>query len=120
MKVILVDAMNLVKRQQHTHKELASSTGDETGIIHGVLSNILFFNKMYPEHAMVFAFEGGRTWRHELSAEYKANREAYDLEVQLAVLREVFDIFGYKHVSMNGYEADDIIEIGRASCRERV
>lgn len=109
MKVILVDAMNLIKRQQHTHQELASSDGDETGILHGVLSNVLFFNKMFPEHAMVFAFEGGRTWRHELSDEYKANREAHELEDQLKQLRDTLDIFGIKNVSMDGFEADDII-----------
>lgn len=121
MKVILVDAMNLAMREHHTHRELATKKNEPTGVLHGVLSNLLYFNKAYPEHHFVFAFEGGKTWRHELAPEiYKVGRgEHEEVDSQVSALKEILDIFGIKNISVKGYEADDIIGILATALEER-
>lgn len=53
----------------------------------------------------------GKTWRHELYSAYKANRPARDAAAydQLRRVREQLEADGVPVVSVDGFEADDVI-----------
>ena len=60
----------------------------------------------------IAAFDaGGKTFRHELLPEYKANREKLedDFRTQLKILQEILNYSGHKVIAREGIEADDII-----------
>ena len=65
------------------------------------------------------------TYRHEAFEAYQSGRE-FDAELleQLDLLPELVAALGFANAKGPGYEADDFlgaaVEIGRASCRERV
>lgn len=63
-------------------------------------------------HAAAVFDAGGKTFRHRLYPEYKANRPAarrQELAVQLPYMRHAADALGLKAVEKKGYEADDVI-----------
>ena len=64
-----------------------------------------------PTHVVV-AFDLSRaTFRNEQYPEYKANRSKSPDEFagQVSLIHEVLDALNITHVSLEGYEADDII-----------
>ncbi|MEM9058233.1 MAG: DNA polymerase I, partial [Pseudomonadota bacterium] len=64
-----------------------------------------------PEHIAVVFDASGKTFRDELSADYKANRPPMpdELRSQLAVLLEVVEAMGLPLLRVTGVEADDVI-----------
>src|SRR5712671_4560769 len=55
--------------------------------------------------------EGGRSFRKDISADYKANRPEYDaaLQHQIALAIETLRDDGFPIWSVKGYEADDVL-----------
>ncbi|MEM9424858.1 MAG: 5'-3' exonuclease H3TH domain-containing protein, partial [Spirochaetota bacterium] len=62
-------------------------------------------------HVAMICDSKGPTFRHEIYAEYKANRSGPpdDLKIQLGYLNELLNKWGIPTYSKSGYEADDLI-----------
>ena len=64
-----------------------------------------------PQYAGMFFDAKGPTFRHEMFAEYKANRPPMpdDMAVQIPYIKEVTAAFQFPIIEMEGFEADDLI-----------
>lgn len=111
-QLILIDGSSYLFRAYHALPALTNSSGQPTGAIYGVVNMI---NKLLLEHpadyvAVVFDAKG-KTFRHELFPDYKANRGEMpdELAVQIGPLHDLIRAMGLPLVMQSGVEADDII-----------
>jgi DNA polymerase-1 len=116
---ILVDFRNLTDSSFYAYGELSvpyEKDGQQlvfpTGAIFGFIKRVLDVKAEFaPDARVLVAQEGGRTFRHEMDALYKASRKAphNDLISQFAPLTKLCRNFGWSVLSVPGYEADDIL-----------
>jgi DNA polymerase-1 len=91
---------------------LTNSKGEETSAIFGFVRTILnLFEKYDPSHLAVVFDSAEATFRNELFADYKANRPKMPepLSVQLPKIFSLLEAMSIPLLSVEGYEADDII-----------
>ena len=91
---------------------LKTKEGFPTGLLTGFVNFISTLQKKHDSDYIIFAIDSkGPTFRNELDANYKANREAppEDLLKQLPIAIEWINKMGYKTLGKEGYEADDMI-----------
>lgn len=115
-RVFLIDAMSHVFRaffapMGNRTEPLTNSRGQVTQAVF-VFTNML--RKLLEDekpHYIAAIFEGGKTFREESFADYKANRlEAPDdLKSQLPYIKRVCEVFRIPVLNVEGYEADDVI-----------
>ena len=65
----------------------------------------------YGEVPTVVVWDAGMSGRKEISADYKAQRSSRPdlLKQQWPALRPLVEAFGYRNISVEGFEADDVI-----------
>ncbi|MDG5499819.1 DNA polymerase I [Marinobacter sp. BGYM27] len=110
--VILVDGSSYLFRAFHALPPLITSKGQPTGAIKGVISMIRRLDQDFPGSKVVVVFDAkGKTFRHELYAEYKANRPPMpeDLASQIAPIHEIIRAMGLPMLIVKDVEADDVI-----------
>lgn len=112
MKFLCLDANSIVNRAYYAIRPLTTKEGIYTNAIFGFM-NILFklIDDVQPD-AVVCAFDlKAPTFRHEKYDAYKAGRKGMpdELGMQLPYLKEIITSLGYDVVSLEGYEADDIL-----------
>jgi len=91
---------------------LSTASGQPTGAITGVLNMIRSLKKDYPNGNIVVIFDAkGKTFRHDLYPEYKANRPPMpdDLRTQIAPLHNIISAMGLPLLVIPDVEADDVI-----------
>ncbi|MGB5707058.1 MAG: 5'-3' exonuclease H3TH domain-containing protein, partial [Arenicellales bacterium] len=110
--LVLVDGSSYLYRAFHALPNLANSAGQPTGAIYGVINMV---RKLLAEHepqyvGIVFDAKG-KTFRHELYEDYKANRPPMpeELRSQVSYLHELIQALGVPLISIEGVEADDVI-----------
>lgn len=94
-----------------------SYRGRHTGVIYGVLRNVVTLSRDYNNPNFVFAFDSKRNLRREEFPWYKANRRSMDKETRKIVhdqvnclRKDIISELGYDNLFMqDGYEGDDII-----------
>ena len=112
MKLLVVDGNSILNRAFYGIKPLTTKDGQFTNAIYGFLT---MFEKMKSDvqpDAVAIAFDlKAKTFRHEAYDLYKANRKGMpeELHQQMAPLKELLTDLGYKLVTCEGYEADDIL-----------
>lgn len=93
------------------NERLQTSKGEPTAGIFG-FANVLMrlLEQEKPEYLAV-AFDTGKTFRNELSAEYKATRAKMpeDLRPQIERIRQLVDAFHLPRLEQEGVEADDVL-----------
>ncbi|MFC0821050.1 DNA polymerase I [Moraxella marmotae] len=110
--VVLVDGSYYLFRCFHGLPPLSNSQGLPTNAIRGVLNALGKLIKKYNPTHMAIAFDTkAPTFRHQLSAAYKAHRPPMDddLRVQIPHIHEMIEKMGIALIKIDGYEADDII-----------
>jgi DNA polymerase I len=110
--LILVDASGYLFRAYHALPKLTNSLGEPTGALVGVLNMLRkLIEDHRPEYIGVVFDAGGRGFRHELYADYKANRPAMpeDLRDQIEPLLAIIRAMGLPLLVVPGVEADDVI-----------
>ncbi|VEG12359.1 DNA polymerase I [Moraxella cuniculi] len=110
--VILVDGSYYLFRCFHGLPPLTNSQGLPTNAIRGVLNALNKLIKKYQPTHMAVAFDTkAATFRHELSAAYKAHRPPMDedLRVQIPYIHQLIEQLGIPLLKIDGFEADDII-----------
>ncbi len=110
--VILVDGSYYLFRCFHGLPPLSNQAGLPTNAVRGVLNALNKLIKKYNPTHMAVAFDTkSPTFRHELSALYKANRPPMDedLAVQIPYVHQLIQTLGVPLITFEGFEADDII-----------
>ncbi|MDY6841820.1 MAG: 5'-3' exonuclease H3TH domain-containing protein, partial [Pseudomonadota bacterium] len=110
--VVLVDGSSYLFRAYHALPPLATSKNHPTGAIKGVISMIRRLEQDFPGSRMVVVFDAkGKTFRHDLYEEYKANRPPMpeDLACQIEPIHEIVKAMGLPLLTVTGVEADDVI-----------
>lgn len=110
--IILVDGSSWLYRAFHALPRLTAPDGQPTGAIFGMGNMLQKLLKDYaPEHIAVIFDPRGKTFRHELYQEYKANRPPVppELSAQFEPLCELIDVLGLPRLQIAGVEADDVI-----------
>jgi len=111
-EVYLVDGSAYIYRAYHAVAPLTNSEGMPTHAVFGFL-NILkrMLKEKKPEYLAVAWDMRGPVFRHELYADYKANRPPMpeDLAVQIPYIKELVQAMNIPCFETQGIEADDII-----------
>ncbi|MDD4839431.1 MAG: DNA polymerase I [Clostridia bacterium] len=111
-KVILLDSNSLIHRAYHALPYLNNSKGQSTGAIYGFLNILLsIIKKEQPTHIAAAFDLKGPTFRNKMYAPYKGTRKPMDeaLATQFEPVKKLIKLMGIKVVSLDGYEADDIL-----------
>ncbi len=91
---------------------LKSKEGHPTGVMYGVTNMLKRMFDDYDPTYMVVVFDAkGKTFRHDMYAEYKANRPPMpdDLRMQLQPTKDLIKAMGIPMLEVPHVEADDVI-----------
>ncbi|HTL52720.1 MAG TPA: 5'-3' exonuclease H3TH domain-containing protein, partial [Planctomycetota bacterium] len=111
-RLFLIDGHAQLYRAYHAAPNFRAPDGTPTGALHG-FSQLLFnlLETRQPQYVAAVFDPKGDTFRHTLSAEYKANREPMpeDLAKQVPLILEMCRACNLAVYQVEGYEADDVI-----------
>jgi len=110
--LILVDGSSYLFRAYHAMGPLTASTGEPTGAILGVMNMLRKLLNTYANNPLVMIFDApGKTFRHTLYTDYKANRPPMpdDLVAQIQPIHDLVRALGLPLICKSGVEADDVI-----------
>jgi len=110
--IILVDGSSYLYRAYHALPPLTNSNNQPTGAIKGVISMIKRILIDHPDSPLAVVFDAkGKTFRHDMYSEYKANRPPMpeDLVLQIEPIHRIISLMGIKLIMISGVEADDVI-----------
>ncbi|MCZ7584637.1 MAG: DNA polymerase I [Deltaproteobacteria bacterium] len=111
-RLFLVDGSGFIFRAFYGVRPLSTSEGTPTNAVYGFAQMMQkLLRDHQPTHVAVVFDTKEPTFRHEMYAEYKANRTEPPTELvpQFGLVRRLVDAFRWKRLEMPGYEADDII-----------
>src|SRR5215217_7233601 len=121
-ELFLIDGNSLAYRAFFALPEsIATSDGRPTNAIFGFASMLVKILTDYGEVPTVVVWDAGMSGRKELSADYKAQRSSRPdlLQLQWPHLRPLVEAFGYRNISVEGFEADDVIAALTEQAKER-
>lgn len=122
-RLLLLDGHSLAYRAFFAlpAENFSTSTGQTTNAVYGFTSMLInLLRDEQPTHVAV-AFDLSRqTFRMAEYAEYKAGRSATpdEFKGQVSLVQEVLDALRIRHLSVEGFEADDIIATLTTQARE--
>ncbi|HEQ65277.1 MAG TPA: DNA polymerase I, partial [bacterium] len=110
---IAIDANAIVHRAYHAYpSSLATNDGRQVNAVYGFTVMLLELLRKYNPKYLIATFDTAKpTFRHTKFPDYKATRKPIDNELleQFPYVREVLDAFNIPSLSVEGYEADDIL-----------
>jgi DNA polymerase-1 len=112
--LLLVDGSSYLYRAFHVPnlQQLTNSRGEPTGAVYGVANMLRSLIKEYQPQLMAVVFDArGKTFRHELYSDYKANRPSMpeELAAQVEPLHQLVRAMGLPLLQVPDVEADDVI-----------
>ena len=111
-KLLIIDGNSILNRAFYGIRPLSTKDGLPTNAVYG-MTNILWgkLEQYKPDYAAVAFDLKAPTFRHKEYTLYKANRHGMpeELAVQLPYAKQCCEAMGLKTVSLEGYEADDIL-----------
>ena len=110
--LLLVDGSSYLFRAFNALPDLRTRDDVPTGAIRGVIGMLRKLQSDYAGSPVAVVFDaGGRTFRTDLYAEYKANRPpmADDLRRQIQPIFDIVEAMGMPLLRIPGVEADDVI-----------
>lgn len=111
-KLILLDTHAIVHRAYHALPDFASSKGEPTGAIYGLLTMLFkIITDLKPDYIVACYDLPQKTFRHEAYDNYKAGRAKTDdaLIAQLKSSRKIFEALSIPMYDAPGFEADDML-----------
>ena len=113
MKVItIIDTFGFLFRSFYALPPLKNKEGFPTGMITGFMNFIYSLGKDFKSDYIIFALDSeGKSFRNDIYPEYKTHRPEVplDLKAQLPVTIDLIQKMGFKTISKDRCEADDII-----------
>lgn len=123
-KLFLLDAYALIYRAHFafTKTPRINSKGINTSVPFGFTNTLLeVLQKQKPTHIGIAFDTATKTFRDEIFAEYKANRQETPEDIRYGIpkVKEIIQGFNIPILEMDGYEADDIIgTLSRQACTQ--
>ncbi|CAM3307829.1 DNA polymerase I [Helicobacter labetoulli] len=108
----VIDTFGFFFRSFYALPPLKNSQGFPTGLLVGFCNLLQSLYKDPSCTHIVFALEGGgKNKRRDIYSEYKANRQSppEELRLQLPIAIKWIEKMGFLNISIEGYEADDVI-----------
>jgi DNA polymerase-1 len=121
-KLFIVDGSNNVYRSYFAIRGLTNSAGLATNAVYGFTQTLKKLLKDHQPDYIAVAFDvSGAKARHEAFADYKKDRRPMpdDLAVQLPLVNEVLDGFHIPVITVEEWEADDLIGSLAVAARDR-
>ena len=122
MRLLVIDGNSIANRAFYGIKLLTTKDGRYTNAIYGFLNILLSLLKECQPDEVAVAFDlKAPTFRHKMYDGYKATRHAMpeELAQQMPVLKQLLADLGYRTVTAEGWEADDILGTLAAACAAR-
>lgn len=111
--LLLIDSFAIIFRAYYAFPPtLLSPKGEPTNAVYGFTSILMdVLSKFRPDNVIAVFDSEGPTFRKSEHSFYKANREEADdiFKQQIPMVKEVLESFSIPVLSVNGFEADDII-----------
>jgi len=113
-ELILIDGSSYLYRAFYVPqlKRMQTTSGQPTGAIYGTINMIKSLSAEYPDAQLVAIFDAkGKTFRHDLYKEYKANRPPMpdELRSQVEYVHKGVKALGLPLIATPEVEADDVI-----------
>ncbi len=111
-KLLIIDGNSILNRAFYGIRPLTNSAGLHTNALFGVLNILLKqLDSVKPDYAAIAFDLPAPTFRHEKYTEYKAGRKKMpdELAMQLPYSKKLASLLGLTVMSLEGYEADDIL-----------
>ena len=122
MRLLVIDGNSIANRAFFGIKLLTTKDGQYTNAIYGFLNILLSLLKECQPDEVAVAFDlKAPTFRHKMYDGYKATRHGMppELAQQMPVLKQLLADLGYRTVTAEGWEADDILGTLAAACAAR-
>ena len=119
--LIIIDGNSIINRAYYGVRPLSTQSGIPTNAVYGFMNIMLKYIEDYMPDYLCVAFDlKAPTFRHKMYEAYKAQRKGMpdDLAAQLPHLKEVLSAMNILQLSLEGYEADDIIGTVSRMCDE--
>ena len=119
MRILVIDGNSIINRAFYGIRPLTTREGQFTNAIYGFLTMLHKIENQENPDAVAIAFDlKAPTFRHKAYAGYKATRKGMpeELASQLEPLKKLLSLLGYKIVTKEGYEADDILGTFARAC----
>lgn len=111
-KLVLLDAHAIIHRAYHALPDFATSKGEPTGALYGLVTMILkIATDLKPDYIVACYDLPKPTYRHEVYEGYKAGRAKTDgdLVIQLEKSKQICEVLNIPIYSLAGFEADDML-----------
>lgn len=114
-RILLVDGNSIMNRAFFAvigRAPMTAPDGTPTGAINGFFNTLLSVKDEYKPTDICVLFDlKAPTFRHKMSADYKATRKGMmpELAAQMPICKELLDLMGISRMELEGYEADDLI-----------
>lgn len=111
-RLVLLDVHAIIHRAYHALPDFATSKGEPTGALYGLIAMLLkVVSDMKPDYVVACYDLPDPTYRHEAYEGYKAGRAKTDEELVAQIIRsrDVFEAFGIPMYEKAGFEADDML-----------
>ncbi len=111
-KMLVIDGNSILNRAYYGIRPLTNKNGLYTHAIYGMVNIISkHVDSLKPDYCVVAFDLKSPTFRHKMYTEYKANRKGMpeELAVQLPYAKKCMEYLGYRVLTCEGYEADDIL-----------
>ena len=121
MRLLAVDGNSIVNRAFYGIRPLTTKDGQFTNAIYGFLTMLYKIKNEENPDAVAIAFDlKTPTFRHKAYAGYKATRKGMpeELASQMEPLKKLLTLLGYRLVTCEGFEADDILGTLAKACEE--
>ncbi len=120
-KIMILDGNSIVNRAFFGIRMLNAPDGTPTNGVYGFIAILQRLLDMEQPDAVAVTFDvHAPTFRHEMSAAYKATRKPMpqELVVQIPLLKELLDAMGIRRYELAGWEADDLLGTMAARCEK--
>ncbi len=118
----LIDGSGYIFRAYYALRRLSTSKGQPTNAVFNFATMLLRILKEHEPTHLAIAFDvGGKTFRHDMYDQYKANRSAppEDLPPQIPLIHQLVDCFQIPKLMIKGVEADDVLATAAARARAK-
>ena len=108
----LVDGSSYLYRAYHALPNLSNSAGEPTGALLGVANMLRRLVNTANSRNIAVVFDArGPTFRHQMYAQYQANRPPMPAELrrQIEPIHTLVSLLGLPLIEVPGVEADDVI-----------
>jgi DNA polymerase-1 len=123
-ELFLIDGNSLAYRAFFALPEsIATADGRPTNAIYGFASMMAKLLIDFSPRAVIVAWDKGWSGRENVYAEYKSQRKSRPdlLKEQWPALAPLAEAFGFRNVSVEGYEADDVIaSLAKQASEQRI